>query len=208
MIVKLAHLTFATEKSDIEKMAGGFQGYSVQFREEGLINIDAKSRFFQTCHPDHTLVKLESEQGPPIEIVGYDRCVGQSRAVWSPEERQLHLFTSDLENSMAFWKRIGFVPAERSRREAWMRARFPMDKWPVELRLTQADPIPPEALDLRGMVAAAFAVTGLARWVETLNKAGIQASSPQTLQVNGQQLEISFANSGTGDIAEFFSIKR
>lgn len=45
MIVKLAHLTFATGKTDVEKMCGCFVNHHIQFSEKGLANIPAKELF-------------------------------------------------------------------------------------------------------------------------------------------------------------------
>ena len=207
MIVKLAHLTFATGKTDVEKMCGCFVNHHIQFSEKGLANIPAKELFFQKPHADHNLVKLESEEGVPIEIVGYDRCIGDSPAKWCAEKRMLCLFTSDLTNGVSFWKRLGFTLVEQNQQEACLRACFLMDRQPVELRLIATETVI-QALDQRGLVAVAFVVTGLDRWVEKLNSWGVQTSVPQELMVNGHWLQISFASSGSGDIVEFFSIKR
>lgn len=207
MIVKLAHLTFAAEKMDVEKMCGRFADHHIQFGEKGLANIPAKERFFQKPHADHDLIKLESEQGVPVEIVGYDRCIGESPAKWCAEKRTLYLFTSDLANSVSFWKRLGFTLVEQSHQEVCLRACFLMDRQPVELRLIPTETVI-QALDQRGLVAVAFVVTGLDRWIGKLSSWGVQTSAPQELMVNGHWLEISFASSGSGDIVEFFSIKR
>lgn len=208
MIVKLAHITFATREDEMQQVIENFAGYETQFIERELPNIEAKRQLFFAEHASHSLAKLDNKNNWPVEVVAYDSCYGISATHLLPDGRGVRIPTSNLDESLAFWKQMGFVEKCNCSDEVHMTGKFPMDHCAFELNLFQEDSFSNKTLDMKGIVAIAFAVTGLPQMINKLNSCGIHASQPEVLTIHGKELEIAFANSSTGDIVELIGIKR
>lgn len=208
MIVKLAHITFAIREKEMQRVIDNFAGYEMQFIERGLPNIEAKKQLFFAEHASHSLAKLENKNNWPVEVVAYDSCYGISATHLLSDGSGLCVPTSNLDESLAFWKQMGFAEKCNRGDEVYVLGKFPMDHCAFQLKLFQDDSLSKKTLDMKGVVAIAFAVTGLPQMINKLNARGIYASQPEVLTVHGKELEISFANSSAGDIVELIGLKR
>lgn len=204
MVIMLDHITIAVSRAMLAQMREGFPNYRERFSEWGLRNIEAKKPFFQAPQVDHDLLKLEQEQGFPLELVAYETCTGISGVEMEPDLFTVHWPTWDAGASLLFWKTIGFKQTGPDT----LALRGPLDKRALYLTLREAPERPAHYLDQTGVAAIAFVVKGFDRIREKIVQAGFFCPPGELLCVNGKTRKIGFAQGKCGELVELVSIER
>lgn len=204
MILMMDHITIATSAEKRQEVLEQLCGYTIRFSERGLLNIPAKRLLFQHPHKDHQLIKLDHPAEYPVEIVVYDRCYGRSGIVIDQKTEEIRISTQNVERSALFWNVLGFHPSAED--ETLLAGKGVLDKALVKIRLVKNLDEGEAFLDRNGPVAVAFVVTRQLEMLNKLAKSAFFTSEIDRLLVNGKELDIAFAASGHGDIAELISI--
>ena len=211
MIMLLDHITIAVAYSKIEQAIAQWGGnYTKRFQERDLVNIPAKQDLFQCAHPNHCLVKMDRPGCYPLEFVGYDECQGQSsKKLEMQQNGRIIIPTLDEERSRLFWETLGFQ-AKHAEGKTVMSHRGSLDKIPTAIELLPtADPnAAKDFLDQEGIVALAFVVRHQDELRRCLYEAGFFITEKNVFCVHGRNMDISFASSRYGDVAELISIQR
>lgn len=206
MILMLDHITIAAPAEKRAETLAGLCGYGVRFWEDGLPNIAAKQPLFQKPHASHQLIKLDSPDGYPLEVVLYDTCRGLSDLVINQSKAEIDIPTQDIAGSAVFWRMFGLCPDKDD--PALLTGKGPLDRMPVKIRLLAGRKNKKAWLDQQGPVALAFIVTRQEDLLKKLSRQGFSVSEIDSLCVNGQTLCIAFAASRYGDLAEIISIEK
>lgn len=204
MILMMDHITTATSVEKRREVLEQFCGYTVRFSESGLPNVPAKQLLFQRPHKDHELIKLDHPAGYPVEIVVYDSCYGSSGIVIDQSVKEIRISTRNMDRSVLFWRTLGFHPIAGD--ATLLAEKSVLDKAMVKIRLVGNLDEGDAFLDRYGPVAVAFVVTRQSEMLKELAEKVFFTSETDRLLVNGKELDIAFAASGYGDIAELISI--
>lgn len=204
MILMMDHITTATSAEKRQEVLKQFCDYTVRFSESGLLNIPAKQSLFQRPHKEHQLIKLDHPAEYPVEIVVYDSCYGRSGIVVDQKTKEIRISTQNVERSALFWITLGFHPLAED--ATLLTGKGVLDKVMVKIRLVRNLDDGDAFLDRYGPVAVAFIVTRQPEILKKLEKNAFFTSEIDRLLVNGKELDIAFAASGYGDIAELISI--
>lgn len=204
MILMMDHITIATSAEKRQEVLEQLCGYTIRFSERGLPNISAKQPLFQHPHKDHQLIKLDHPTGYPVEIVVYDSCYGRSGIAVDQTTKEVLISTQNMERSILFWRTLGFHPLAED--AALLTGKGALDKAAVKIRLVEGPDGGDAVLDRYGPVALAFVVTRQPEMLKKLAENAFFASEIDCLLINEKELDIAFAASGYGDIAELISI--
>lgn len=204
MILMMDHITTATSAEKRQEVLEQFCGYTVRFSESELPNIPAKQMLFQHPHKNHQLIKLDHPARYPVEIVVYDSCYGCSGIDVDHKTEEIRIPTQNMERSALFWKTLGFHSLAEDAN--LLVGKGALDKGIVKIRLVGNLGDGDAFLDRYGPVAVAFVVTRQSEMLKKLAENAFFTSEIDRLLVNGKELDIAFAASRYGDIAELTSI--
>lgn len=224
MIVGIDHIAFSV--SDIEKGLSQVAswGYRAKFVEKGVLNHVAKTPFLRKREGKHDIAYCESPAGGvAIELTAHNMSslaspyeVSFSRA-FPKVINAISLETSDVEQSIAFWSKLGFKCHPEHRAAARRAAPCsegshlsfvtPLSSQKLDLKLIHVPKKQKQLhyIDDQGFPCLAFLTTHIERDRILL---GNDASDIFSITVHQQILDICLGRGPNGECVELIAIRK
>ena len=203
MILGIDHIAYSVSDREVEKVKDNFirAGYSIFFQETMLRNLPIKRQFLTDYHPFHDLMLLKKAGNISIELLNHHSTRHQA-GFWNVRsEKEVVFHTPNVTDSVNFWKRIGFSNTRGKTVE--YNSVFSQ----LAIIFEQIDISPATFLDDCGFNSLALLTSSVDDERDKLRDICI-CSEIAELVVNQRILRIFFARNTTGEIVEFFEIRR
>lgn len=199
MIIKFDHISYSC---DIDNPAMEIvEGFSLDFSERELLNIDAKHAFLQKKAMYHDISLYRCEGKYPIEITAYPECGGHNKKYLVSDE-VITVYSECPDETRQFYETLGF----KSMEDDILGLQPFMESKKVILKIESAD-TGEVFLDKKGFGSLAFVVDRIEKHKMQLEKKNYPVTEIETLTVNGKALRICFVMNNVGDIVELIGIR-
>lgn len=212
MIIKIDHIAYSSLDldSDIKKFEN--IGYDLAFKESNLENLSIKKDFLNHFGNKHQLALMTKKICYSIEILNHNN-INTSEGFIEPFNLEDENFnkiiinTDNIENSINFWKLLGFSPTQEVDKMQEMKFSSPLESNAFYIYLSYNKP-ERKFLDDKGYNCVALITNSAKREQDNLIKKGFSTSEIEELEVNGQKLKIFFVQRDNCEIVEIIEIVR
>jgi len=209
MILKFDHISYSCKLDD--KHAALIEGYTQDFCEKGLPNIEAKAPFLENQDAIHDIALYHCDEKYPIEITAYPNCTGVNKK-YDMNDAFITVYSEAISETITFYETLGFkkiqVEGEDDSSADGVRLELiPFMESKKVVLLVKSAIVGTVCLDQSGFGSLAFVVDKVERHQKQLEKQGYFVSGVDTLTVNGKLLKICFASNEAGDIVELIGVR-
>lgn len=207
MLVKFDHLTYATNREDVQSIVDSFTeiGYSLTLQEEQAVNMPTKMAYLHHKDATHGLhfMAPPSEGGIPIEIVSYEHTTkGASCIDYKACELYLSIKTSDVDSCKDMLLALGCEVNE----DQTLSFNGALDDYTFVIQIEKDDDIT-NNLDNEGICCPTIFVRPLNKTKNKLEQMGLICSEIEIFELQNTSLYVFFVQGKGGEILEITSNK-
>lgn len=212
MIIKIDHIAYSSLSLDSDVRQLNNIGYELAFKETVLSNLSIKQNFLKYFDKNHQLALMTKKNSYNIELLNHNN-INESEGFIKPLNLEDENFnkiiidTDNVENSLSFWKLLGFSYMQEVDKLQQMKFSSPLEQnaFYIYLRYNKTNR---KFLDDRDYNCIALITNSAIKEQGNLIKNGFPTSDIEELDVNGQKLKIFFAQREDCEIVEIIEIVR
>lgn len=208
MILKVDHISYSCGMN-VDFFAIIPKGYQLAFKEENLINVEAKKSFLKNKNYYHNIYMFENDENMiPIEVTQYTE-IENCKSNLDFQGDVLIYNVLKVKDSTDFFSILGEIPTAVKDGFTILELKFALDKRKILLYFKEASEIYNEPyLDVVGYSSLGIWVDSVEKYHKKYIENGYFPSDISEITVNKKQLKIFFVKGKNCEILEIIGLKR